>query len=236
MAIFGFKPKKDEVLNHWIGFADGYSAPPQEFYEALQHELEVRKIPGLELSEMEYPEGGLLSENRVYLRMIRERLAFDACAVPFGTSYFFSCRTVYSPAIVRFWHVLLVLFIFSILHYFLWRPLGFTYATIATVGLIVALAQIFRNTIALGLSNLDATLLKVPAIGPIYERWFRTETYYRFDARLMYLHTVSALVKELAEEVTGEKGIKLVTQFERAPVLGDLYKPVKPSLEDVIPK
>ena len=88
----------------------------------------------------------------------------------------------------------------------------------------------------MGLSDLDNLLMKVPAIGPIYERWFRKETYYRYDARLMYLHVVSRLVKELAEELTAAKGIKLVTQFERAPVLGELYKPVKPSSKDAIPQ
>ena len=235
MAIFGFKPKKDEVLNHWIAFAEGFTLRPQEFYDRVEGELASRKIPGLQLSRNEYPEGGLLSENRIYMRMIRERLAFDACAAPFGTSYFFSCRTVYSPAVVRLWHILLLLIIFAILHYLLWKPLGLLYASIATVGLVIALVQIFRNSIALGLSDLDAALLKTPAIGPVYERWFRKETYYRYDARLMYLHVVSGLVKELAEEFTGEKGIKLITQFERGPILGELYKPVKPKPEDVIP-
>jgi hypothetical protein len=236
MALFGFKRKKDEVLNHWIGFADGFTIRPQEFYDALERELDKRKLPGLQLSLEEYPEGGLLSENRLYMRMIRERLAFDICAAPFGVGSFFSCRTVYSPVVVRFWHILVVLLIFSALDHLLWKPLGPTYASIAIVGLIVALVQTFRNTVALGLSDLDNAILKTPAIGPIYERWIRKETYYRYDARLMYLHTVSALVKELAEEVTAEKGIKLITQFERAPIFGDLYKPVKPSPEDAIPK
>src|ERR1043166_684766 len=124
MALFGFKPKKDEVLNHWIGFADGFTIRPQEFYDALQNELDDRKIPGLDLSLVEYPEGGLLSENRVYLRMIRERLAFDACVAPFGTASFFPCRTVYSPPVVRLWHILLLLILLALLNNLLWQPLG----------------------------------------------------------------------------------------------------------------
>jgi hypothetical protein len=96
------------------------------------------------------------------------------------------------------------------------------------VGFILAIAQVFRNTIALGLSDLDATLIKTPVIGPIYERWFRKETYYREDTRLVYLEVVSKLVKELAEELVASKGVKLEDQYENAPVLGELYKKVSP--------
>ena len=80
----------------------------------------------------------------------------------------------------------------------------------------------------MGLNDLDSTLNKSPLIGSIYERWFRKETYYRLDTRLMYLDTVSNVVKKLAEDVTGAAGVKLVRQYEQAPILGELYKPVPP--------
>src|SRR5687767_5764392 len=92
-----FKAKEDEVLNHAISIVPGFHFSPQEFYDMIEKELAARKIPGLEISRVEYAEGGLFSDKRLYLRMIRERLAFDACASPFGTEFFFSCRTVYSP-------------------------------------------------------------------------------------------------------------------------------------------
>src|SRR5207248_270366 len=104
--MFGFKRKKDEVLNHWIAFVETFNLPPQQFYASLEQEFSARNIPGLEISRVDYSEGGLLSHKRIYLRLIRERLAFDTCAAPFGTGYFFSCRTVYSPARVRLWHIL----------------------------------------------------------------------------------------------------------------------------------
>ena len=63
-------------------------------------------------------------------------------------------------------------------------------------------------------------------IGPVYERLFRKETYYRKDTRLLYLSIVPEVVKRLAEEVSGAKGIKLGRQYEHAPILGELYKPV----------
>ena len=66
--------------------------------------------------------------------------------------------------------------------------------------------------------------------GPIYENWFRKETYYRHDTRLMYCDTVNAVVKATVEEVTGAKGIKLVRFNEYSPILAELYKPTTVSL------
>jgi hypothetical protein len=236
MPLFRSSPKKDEVLNHWIGFAEGFTLPPQEFYSALENELARRKIPGLETSRLEYPEGGLLSDSRVYFRLIRERLAFDMCAAPFGTGFFFSCRSVYSSVVVKLWHVLLLLVSIYAAYSLLVKPLGPLFAAIALMGFLVAIALAFRNTVAMGLSDLDALLIKTPAIGPVYEVWFRKDTYFRQDARMFYLEAVSTLFKNLAEDVVAAKGIKLVRQFERAPILGELYKPVTPSPKETTPK
>jgi len=228
MGIFGFKLKKDDVLDHWISFADGFSLPPQEFYEAVEKELAARKIPSMEMSRVEYAEGGLLSDKRIYLRMIRERLAFDMCAAPFGTSYFFSCRTVHSPPTVRLWHLFVVYVVLNLIAALLLKYLGPEFAAIAFIALLIAIVATFRNAVALGLADLDNALMKIPAIGPIYERWFRKDTYYRQDARLVYLKIVPEIIQKVAEEVTGVKGFKLVQQYERAPIFGELYKPVPP--------
>jgi hypothetical protein len=226
MAIIGFKSKKDEVLNHWIGFVDNFNVSPTDFYDTLEKLIDDRRIPGLEKSRVEYPAGGLLSEDRLYLRLIRERLAFDTCAVPFGTGCFFSCRTIYSPPVLRFWHVLVLWTAFGFVFHLLDLLLGWKYAWEAMAGLLVAIAITFRNTIVLGLADVDAALLKIPALGPFYDRFFRRETYYREDARLSYEHAISTLVRALAEEMAAAKGVKLLKQFERAPVLGSLYREV----------
>src|SRR5438132_6546648 len=110
--IFGYENKKGEILDHWIAFHDTLSFPPQEFYAAIENELTARKIPSMEMSREEFAEGGLLSDKRIYIRLFRERLALYTCAAPFGTGYFFSCRTVYVPALVRLWHILAALFFF----------------------------------------------------------------------------------------------------------------------------
>jgi len=229
MGMLGIKSKKDEVLDHWISFADGFSLPAREFYDAVEKEMAARKVPGMELSRVEYAEGGLLSDKRLYLRMLRERLAFDTCASPFGNSYFFSCRTVHSPPVIKVWQILVALCLLWALCVCLLKLLGLTFAMVAFVAFFFAIAQVFQNALAPGFSDLDAALMKIPILGPSYERWFRKETYYREDTRLVYLKTVPAIIKAVAEEMTAARGVKLVQQYERAPIFGELYKPVVPA-------
>jgi hypothetical protein len=45
------------------------------------------------------------------------------------------------------------------------------------LAVFVATIYVMRNVVAMGLKDLDASLIKTPIIGPIYEAWFRKETY-----------------------------------------------------------
>lgn len=216
--------RKAEVLNHWIAFAEGFSLPSASFYDGVERELAALQIPGLSLARVDFSEGGMLSNKRTYLRMLRERLVFDVCACPFGTGYFFSCRTAEIPAVVRPWEILLLLFSMFFLLYQSILRIGFFLGPFVLFCFLVAGVYVMRNAVALGLRDLDLVLLRAPVLGAVYEAWIRKETYYREDSRLMYLEVVPALVKSLAEKETGAKGILLVRQYEQAPVLGELYR------------
>ncbi len=226
--IFGFENKKGDLLGHWVAFHDNFSFPPREFYQNIEKELQARKIPGLEISHEEFAQGGMLSDKRIYLRLFRERLALDTCAAPFGSGYFFSCRTVYVPALVRLWHIVAALLFFSIVGGLLVKPLGLMFATIAMIALMFALAGVLRNAASSPLSDLDTLLLKIPGVATIYEDWFRTDTYYRTDTRLIYLQRIPELIREIAEDITATKGARLEEQYLLAPIFGELYKRVPP--------
>ena len=225
--IFGIRNKKGEILDHWIAFHDSLSYPPQEFYQAIEKELEMRKVPGMELSKEEFAEGGLLSDKRIYLRLFRERLAIYTCAAPFGVGYFYSCRVVHVPALVRLWHILAALLFFSVIGGLLIKPLGFVFTVLAIVALMFALAAVMRNVATAAFADLDTLLLKIPGLSTIYEAWFRADTYYRTDTRAIYIKKIPEIVKAVAEEITAAKGGKLVQQYEFAPIFGELYKPIR---------
>lgn len=224
-----FFKKKADVLNHWIAFAPGFQLSASEFYRSLEKEIEGYAIPKMQLSRIDFAEGGLLSEKRVYLRMVRERMVFDICAAPFGTGYFFSCRTAEIPIVVNFLQLLLcLLFLFLGLTVFTSYLGIFKALLLFTLGLTVCIYTL-RNLVAMGLQDLDATLTKSPLVGSIYCAFFRKETYHRIDSRLCYLHIIPLLVKNLAEDMTGAKGVKLSNQYELHPGLGESYKPAASS-------
>ena len=230
--MFGFlKSKKAEVMEHWIAFVEGFQFSSSEFYDSVETELRVREVPGMEMARVEFAEGSILSDKRLYLRMVRERLVFDVCAAPFGKSFFFSCRFAEIPPVIKLWQLLIVLVSFAGTVIFAWRFAGLFLGTLLLLATLTLLIYTLRNGVAMGLRDLDAALIKSPIVGPIYELFFRKETYYRYDTRLMYLETVSRVVKRLAEDAVAAKGIKLTRQYEQAPILGELYKPVKPESE-----
>lgn len=225
--IFGIRNKKGDILDHWIAFEDKLSYSASEFYEAITKELEARKVPGLEISREEFAEGGLLSEKRIYLRFFRERLAIYTSASPFGTGYFYSCRVVYVPALIRLWHILAASLFFGTTGGLLIKPLGIFFTVLAVATLIFALAAVMRNVATAAFADLDALLLKIPGLSTIYEACFRSETYYRTDTRAIYVKKIPEIVKAVAEEITAAKGGKLVQQYELAPIFGELYKPIR---------
>jgi hypothetical protein len=223
--MFGFRAKKTDVLSHWYIPAPSFNASTAEFYTAVEKELQQQKVPGLEISRVEFSEGGILSDKRTYLRMTRERLVFDICAAPFGTNYFYSCRFAELPVKVNLLAIALLLFALLVMFIGALRIFGFFMTCFFGVAFLAFGVYALRNLVSLGLADLDATLLKLPLFGQVYERFFRKETYYREDTRLMYLTVVEGVVKKLVEQETAAKGVKLLTQYEYGPILGELYKP-----------
>src|ERR1043165_1111797 len=82
------------ILSHWCTLIEGLKASPLEFYKCIEGAIDRRQIPGLTRSRVDFPEGGIVSAKRVYLRLTRKELLFDICAAPFGTGFFVSSRLV----------------------------------------------------------------------------------------------------------------------------------------------
>ena len=216
------KPKTAEVLHYWHELVENFQTSPQDFYAAVQKSLEERKVPGLDAARVEFAEGGLLSAKREYLRLTRERLVFDICAAPFGTSFFFSCRFAELPLVVSPDAVLAILFVVALIFWLFVHVWGWFFGILALLVLLAVATSILRNAVSIGLADLDAWLVKQPGIGAIYEILFRKDTYYRQDTRVMYLDTVPVVVKRIYEERIAAHGVKLSAQKEPAPVQSDL--------------
>ena len=218
------KSKHANVISHWYTPVPNFSTSTKEFYSKVEAELKAQEVPGLDLSRVEFAEGGLMSAKREYLRMTRERLVFDVCAAPFGVNYFFSCRFAELPIGAKGGGVLLLFVIVGCLWGLLSHLFGATGGSFASIISVGIMFYVLCNLPTLGLLALEEYLMKNPTWAPIYEA-LRKESYYREDTRLMYLTVVEGVIKKLVEQETAAKGVKLLQEYEYAPILGDLYKP-----------
>jgi hypothetical protein len=232
----------NEVLEHWYAFVDGCQFSSREFYDAVEAELVEREIPHLNVSRPEFFEGSALSDKRTYLRLSRERFAFDICAAPFGTGYFFSMRFVEKPrgGLVQ---LLLALTLLAVatggviklsesIKDFRWYLVPallvlLIYLYVKRVTEVNQDSAAGRPAAPKEVPDFDSFLLGLPIIGEWYERR-RKDTYFRHDTRLLYHSVVSSVVKKKAEEATAAKGVRLVRQYTYSPIFGELYK-AKPS-------
>src|SRR5579862_8759521 len=172
------KPKTPEILHHWYTLVENFQTSTQDFYAAIEKALQDRKVPGLEAARVDFAEGGILSAKRQYLRLTRERLIFDICAAPFGTSFFFSSRYAELPLTISADAVMAILFIVTLLGWLFYHLWGLFLGIVALLILLGAATSILRNAASIGLRDLDAWLIKQPGIGGIYEIIFRKDTYY----------------------------------------------------------
>ena len=221
---------------------EGVQFSALDFYRSVEDALTARQVPRMQVKHVEYHEGSLLSDKRVYLRLARERFAFDVCAAPFGTGYFFSLRLIVIPRGGWIQLLLLLAGVFGLLvaanalaFYALFaasRSFWWMIAALALIAVLVSAVRTARKedtpvtaTMPRTMPDFDRIMLCLPVIGDWYER-IRKDTYYRHDTRLLFQQLVSEVVKEKVEELTAAKGVKLVQSYEYSPILGELYRPM----------
>lgn len=78
------------VHSHWHHYMETVPFSPQEFYEAVEDAIENEEIPMVQLSRISYPQGGIFSADRIYLRVKCREYVFDICAAPFAKGFFIS--------------------------------------------------------------------------------------------------------------------------------------------------
>jgi hypothetical protein len=226
------------VLSHWFSLFDRGHFSSAEFYDSIEAEIAERKLPKLRASRPEFHEGGALSDKRVYLRLERERYAFDICAAPFGTGYFFSYRMIEKPrsrlAFVLIVAVLVVLGALVMRSGFNWMEV-----LIGILGIVLVVRIVMRLNammaqndaakavhVLVGEGQFDSAVLNIAVVGEWYER-VRADTYHRYDTRLLFQTLVPEIVKRHVVRLTSGGGVALVDAYEYSPLLNETYRAVK---------
>ena len=233
------KPLAADALSHWSKPYDGFQTSAMDFYAAVEAALHRRQIPDVSVSRVDLHEGGTLSAKREYLRFTRQKLAFDLCAAPYGTGYFFSWWLGEKrPNRVLCWAILLG----AIIGYFvlrsgvgkvasrLWAQVFHQYGPGLLIRLLITLATfivvylIYRGVTRLFDMDTDDPIIAVPILGQLYEHFFRPVTYFRVDTTLMFQSAVSAAVNESIDAVTTAKGLRAMTEDEKKPIMREFLR------------
>lgn len=209
--MFGiWKSRKPQVLNHEATYLENFSIPPGDLYKSIEEEIAAKQLPDIEVSRVFFREGGLLSANREYLRVRRERFAYLVCAAPWGTSFFFSTRFTEIPRTLRLWEIIVALVFIGVLFVAYWQLLGLVWGiTIFLLNVIAALV-LCRSLLAMGWNWLDDLLLRLPVFGVIYETYLRPGTFFRDDTRGLFQNLVQAIVHRQIGAFTASSGLSLL--------------------------
>lgn len=218
----------ESVLSHWSKLFEGLQASTQEFYQSVDEAIARRQIPGAKTSRVDWHEGGVLTAKREYLRVMRGRYMFDICAAPFGNGFFVSWwhAQAVSPlgplalALLMLYGLGGIAFSFKKFGFFL----GF-FVAIVGLPLLFWLFTRAMNWLREGRrEGWDDALVAMPILGPVYERIFRPQTYYKIDTYLMFQSAVHAAVLEVVDQLTTAKGLRALAESERKPVMREFYQ------------
>ena len=216
-----FAPKVT-VLSNWATLVENMEASPLAFYAAVEEALTRRQVPQTQNSRTEYKEAGVLSAHREYLHVQREKLSFDICGAPFGTGFFFSWwfgeeRPHLNPILK-----VLVVFGYLVGLGILVKLAGFFLGIFLFVFLIfggLATAKVLAGD---GQFD-DGVVRALPILGTLYEWLFEPATYYRLDSMRMFQEAVHNAVMEVIDSMTTSKGLRLLSESERKPIMHKFY-------------
>lgn len=192
--MFGIiRKRKPIIFAHWYVPLMDFESDTGQFFQSLEEEMTKRRVPELVVERIHFKNAGLLSANRAYLRLRRERVVIDVCSAPFGTSWWFSARAAVLPGILRAWELLLFLLGIGSFFALYWQLYGLMVGGIVFGSSLLFLLVVFLT--ARNWSGLDEALLYMPVIGALYERFARPESYHRQDQRLMFGDLVNTIIR-----------------------------------------
>jgi hypothetical protein len=228
-----------EILSHWSTLIENYQTSSLDFYNAVIVAMNRRSITDCQASQEEFHEGGIASAKRIYLRIRRQRIAYDICAAPYGSGFFFSSWMIKIHTSIGIW-----IFLGAVVASFILS--GLTMAAIDGVLMdqIPLLRAVFRLLgpilfLAIGFAEFlmlilflghlinteripgEDSVLAIPILGALYARIYHPITYYKTDTALMFQQTVHNAMMETIDAITGTKGIRPLTELERKPVMKD---------------
>ena len=226
-----------QALSHWHQLIDGFDTSALEFFSAVEEAVRARAVPDAAFERVLFSEGGVGSAKREYLRIRRQRVAFDIGATPFGTGYFFSWWLLrLGPRHPWLW------LLGAIGACFVWGLLVLATVTsmvasklVGTTGagsflVLLVIASLPLGLVALGWGIREGHIfdeeevLGIPVLGWLYSKIFGTHTYYHLDSALMFQESIRRAVNEVINGLLEEQGLRALSPDELKPAIRDLVR------------
>lgn len=81
---------RTETTGHWQYLFEGVQFSVEDFLRDVKFAVNSRAVPGVSTSQTTFPQAGILSIQRLYLKVERKDYIFYVGAGPFGNSFFVS--------------------------------------------------------------------------------------------------------------------------------------------------
>jgi len=217
--------KNATVISNWHHPIENFQTSTMEFYAAVEQALKPHEIPDYSVSRIDWREGGVLTARREYLRIKRGKLAFDLCAAPFGTDFFFSWWLAeLPPSHAILWALLVCFFGLGAIGGLVseYGLSGLFWGLLLGLGCIWLLGYLLKEG-KLG-TEVEDIVLAIPIFGALYERIFKPSTYYKMDTTLMFQSVVNSVVQNVVDQIMSSKGLRPLTELERKPIMREFYR------------
>lgn len=216
-----------DVISHWHLLVDDFNTSALEFYTAIEAAVAARKVPDISIRRVDWKEGGILSAKREYLRIGRRRMAFDICAAPYGTGFFFSWWFAEQPAKYGLLFLCLAIAAFPVVSVLCIVTFGVIVGLLTCFFawlVVVGLAFVGIRDMQFGDTSGEDVILAMPGIGPVYRRLFKPITYYATDTHIMFQESIHRAVVESIEAVRTTRGLRALSPEETRPTMRDILR------------
>lgn len=209
----------ESVLSNWAVLIDEFNTSGQEFFAAIERNVQAREVPEVSFTRVTFRESGLLSSKREYLRVRRGNLNFDVGAAPYGTGFFFSWWLVQSRTRFSWFYTLGYFVALGVLWALLGKALGGFFGGIAALVVTTFLLGFIGKR---GLIGPEEYIAQAPLIGLVYRLLFNPDTYYSQDIAAAFQESIRRAVNDAVDEALkgGEKDVLSEAQKQFKSSLG----------------
>ncbi|MBI1785765.1 hypothetical protein HYR69_11530 [Candidatus Sumerlaeota bacterium] len=216
---------------HWSRSYRDFQTSTEDFYNRMEKVFKAEQIRQLKLSRVLWKEAGLLSADRLYLRVAWNRYVGDMCAAPLGQSFFFSFWVFVLPPILSLFHIAGMMTTFVTVGILMasdtHTPLSdvIPICFFPLVPLLSLWVRFSRQAVNDGVWS--DFLLGLTILGPVIDILFRPLTYFQRDTAGMFLGMIQQIFFENVDEVTQAEGQRPLTDLEKKPDLAS-FMSLKP--------